>query len=83
MKDTFEQLLKERKGTYAMTAEQLWHGTVGEHVEQVLANGESLTLESLRGALSKTIANSNADDLIRMCAEKALEKLDAITTKAP
>ncbi|MCE8027510.1 hypothetical protein HOP54_02245 [Halomonas daqingensis] len=83
MKDELERFFEKQKETFARAAEELWHGTIGEHVEQVLASGETLSLESLRSALERTVADNKADSLIRLRAEKALEKLDIFTPPLP
>lgn len=83
MKEELEDFMEGRKKTYAAAAEDLWHGTIGQHVEQILADGERLTLDTLREVLGNTIANTKADTLVRLRAEKALEKLEAITPPHP
>lgn len=74
-----EKVLEMRKETAVKLAKELWHGTIGEHVEQVLSRGETLSLDSLRESLLKAIERRKPDNVVRIRAETALEKLDNIT----
>lgn len=83
MKEELEKLLARHKETFANAAEELWHGAVGEHVEKILARGQTLSLDVLRDALYATKENEALHPLLKLKAEKALEKLASIKLPHP
>ncbi|MCY1296006.1 hypothetical protein D9M69_622920 [compost metagenome] len=83
MNNEIEKLLASQKETFSNAAEELWHGTVGEHVEKLLAKGQELSLEAVRASLQATKEDEALHALLRLKAEKALEKLASITPSLP
>lgn len=83
MNEEIEKLLASQKETFARAAEELWHGTVGEHTEKLLLQGRTLSLEALRESLQAAKDNETLHTLLRLRAEKALEKLASITPSLP
>ena len=80
MEEELENLMRKRDETIAALGDELWHSTLGSHVETVLKETGVLSLQALRDSLTSAIRARREGDPQRVLAEKALAKLDAITT---